>query len=152
MSKLDVTNYFKERNFEGAIMNLNDGSTVISAAHELGCKTNEIAKTLSFHVNDDVVVIVMSGDARIDNKKFKDYFNVKAKMLDYDEVEVLTNHPVGGVCPFGLKEGVKIYLDKSLKDFKYVYPAAGDHHSVLKIKVSDIEALTNGIWIDVCKL
>lgn len=150
MSKLDVIKYFKDKNFEVNIIELKDSSTVVKAAEALGIKTNEIAKSLAFKVNDEVVIIVTSGDARIDNKKFKDYFNAKGSMLPFEEVEKTTGHPVGGVCPFGLRNDLKIYLDESLKGLEYVYPAAGETNCALKINVSDLVSLTNGTWIDVC--
>lgn len=152
MGKLDVINFFKEKNFKVDILELEDCSTVVKAAETLKVNTNDIAKTLAFRVNDEIIVIVASGDARIDNHKFRQQFNVKASMLKFDEVEALIGHPVGGVCPFGLKEGVTIYLDKSLKNLEYIYPAAGGTNSVLKIKTTDMERLTNGTWVDVCTI
>lgn len=152
MSKISVVNFFKDKNFDVDIIGLTDSSTVVKAAAELGVKTNDIAKTLAFHVGNDVIVIVMSGDSRIDNKKYKDQFGVKAKMLSFEEVESLTGHPVGGVCPFGLNDGVKVYMDESLKLMEFAYPAAGAFDCALKIKTSDMEKLTNATWIDVCEM
>lgn len=152
MSRLSVINYFKDKNFNVDIIELKDSSTVLKAAEALGINTNDIAKSLAFRIKDEVVVIVTSGDARIDNKKFKDYFNAKGSMLPFEEVEEITGHPVGGVCPFGLKNDLKIYLDESLRNLECVYPAAGGTNCALKIKVSDLEKITNGIWIDVCMM
>lgn len=153
MSKIDVVNFFKNNNFDVDILVLKDSATVVKAAESLGVNTNDIAKTLSFRLNNgEVIVIVMSGDARIDNKKYKDYFGVKAKMLHFEEVESITGHPVGGVCPFGLKNNLKVYLDESLKQLEYVYPAAGEFNCALKIKPTDIEYLTNATWVNVCEM
>ena len=116
----------------------------------IGQKEQEIAKTMSFHVGDEVIVIVMAGDARIDNKKYKSFFHKKAKMLHGDEVESLTGHPVGGVCPFGLKEGIKVYLDESLERFDHVYPACGDPNSAIKLTIPELEKYAHQeSWIDV---
>ena len=152
MSKLNVIKFFKDKNFDVNIVELKDSATVLKAAEGLGVKTNDIAKTLAFHVADEVIVVVMSGDARVDNKKYKQFFNTKAKMLNFEEVEESTGHPVGGVCPFGLKNGVKVYLDASLESLDYVYPAAGEFNCALKIKPVDIEKLTDATWIDVCEI
>lgn len=149
MAKQHVIDFFKKHNYDANIIELKDSSTVLKAANDLGVTTNEIAKTLSFILKDKNIVIVMSGDAKINNKKYKDYFGEKAKMVPYDQVENITNHPVGGVCPFGLKEDVEIYLDESLKQLEYVYPAAGDFNLAVKISVNDLAKLTKGTWIDV---
>ncbi len=151
MSKLNVIEFFKNKNFDIDIIEMEDSSTVVKAADSLGVKTNDIAKTLAFHVNNDIIVIVMSGDARVDNKKFKERFNVKTKMISFEDVEEATGHPVGGVCPFGLKDGVKIYLDISLKDLEHVYPAAGEFNCALKITPLDMKNLTTATWVDVSK-
>ena len=96
-------------------------------------------------------MIVTKGDARIDNRKYKDFFKVKAKMLDHDEVAKITGHPVGGVCPFGLKNPMDVYIDESLNEFDYIYPAAGSKYTAMKIKPSAIQRLTHAEYIDVCK-
>jgi prolyl-tRNA editing enzyme YbaK/EbsC (Cys-tRNA(Pro) deacylase) len=133
---------------------LNDVGLIQKALEmrQSGMFVSDIAKTLSFHVGDEIIVVVMSGDARIDNKKYKEYFGTKAKMLSFEEVEPLTGHPVGGVCPFGLNDNVKVYLDESLKILEYVYPAAGAFNCALKIKPSEMAELTNATWIDVCEI
>ncbi|HCY06431.1 MAG TPA: EBSC protein, partial [Erysipelotrichaceae bacterium] len=98
------------------------------------------------------IVVCVSGDSRVDNRKYKDLFNVKARMLKHDEVEYYTGHKVGGVCPFALKEGVKIYLDKSLKKHEYVYPACGSFNSAIRLSLSELERITEyPEWIDVCR-
>ena len=136
MSLNSVKNYFKQYNMD--------------TAQAIGCKEQEIAKTMSFHVGDEVIVIVMAGDARIDNKKYKSFFHKKAKMLHGDEVESLTGHPVGGVCPFGLKEGIKVYLDESLERFDHVYPACGSPNSAIKLTIPELEKYAHQeSWIDV---
>ena len=96
-------------------------------------------------------MLVTRGDARIDNRKYKDFFKVKAKMLKPEEVLEITGHSVGGVCPFGLKNFLEIYLDESLKDFEYVFPAAGSGNSFIKITPAELQEITKSIWIDVCK-
>lgn len=149
MSKTHVIDFFNKKNYNINLIELTDSSTVIKAAESIGVSTNEIAKTLGFIVNDNVIVIVMSGDSKVDNRKYKEFFNVKAKMINFELVETLTNHPVGGVCPFGLKDGVSIYLDESLKKLEYVYPAAGEHNLALKINTTDLKNLTEGTWVDV---
>ena len=124
MSIERVRGQFKELGIEDRIVELDQSSaTVELAAHVLGCQPRDIAKTLAFDVDGDAIVIVAVGDARIDNAKYKNTFGKKAKMLHGDQVEARTGHAIGGVCPFGLKEGVKVYLDQSLKQLEYVYPA-----------------------------
>ncbi len=122
------------------------------AAKAAGCEPERIAKTLSFLVDGRTVLVVMAGDARVDNKKFKDYFHTKAKMLSPDEVTELVGHSVGGVCPFGVKEGVAVYLDESLKRFDVVYPACGSASSAVKLTIPELETASGYLgWIDVCK-
>lgn len=127
-------------------------ATVSLAAAALGCEECQIAKTLSFHVNEKVVLIVTAGDTKIDNPKFKSFFHCKAKMLSHDETEPLIGHAVGGVCPFAVKEGVEIYLDKSLKRFDHVYPACGSSNSAICLTIPELEQYCNFLsWIDVTK-
>ena len=127
---------------ENAIIPLSHtGATVALAADALGCTTDEIAKTLSFMVGEQPVLIVVSGDARIDNRKFKDTFHKKAKLIPWESVEEHTGHLPGGVCPFGAKESVQIYVDKSLEKHEIVYPAAGDENYVLRTPVAEIDRL-----------
>ena len=110
-----------------------------------------IAKTLAFKLKDRPVLIVTQGDARIDNRKFKQQFLVKAKMMSAEEVLERTGHPVGGVCPFGLKEPVDIYLDESLRAFEKVYPAAGSKNTCIEITPEALSTITGAKWVDVCK-
>lgn len=127
-------------------------ATVALAAQALGCEEGEIAKTLSLKTSKGPIVIVVMGKARLDNKKYKETFSEKAKFLQGEEVEELTGHPIGGVCPFGLKQGVKIYLDESLKHYKIIYPAAGACNNAVKMPIEDLEKVTGGNWIDVCSI
>ena len=129
--------------------------TVATAALVHGVAEGQIAKTLAFWVGDKslgrAVLVVAGGTARIDNKKFKDYFGSKGKMLDAEEVLALTSHPVGGVCPFGLPAPVEIYLDHSLRAFDSVMPAAGSTHSMVLVTLDELSALTAGTWVDFAK-
>lgn len=127
-------------------------ATVRLAAEALGVGDERIAKTLSFDVNGECVLVVVAGDIKADNKKFKDTFHTKAKMLPPGEVELKTGHAVGGVCPFGINDGVKVYLDESLKRFDTVYPACGSSNSAVKLSVSELEtaSMADG-WVDIGK-
>lgn len=154
MSVESVKKFFTEKGLKDPVFELNSsGATVDLASKTIGVNPEYIAKTLAFKLKDNTpLLIVTRGDAKIDNKKYKDYFKTKAKMLEHDEVEGITGHPVGGVCPFGLKSEIKTYIDISIQNFEYVYPAAGSQNTALKITPAEIESLTNAVWIDVCKL
>ena len=125
-------------------------ATVAEAADGHGVAPGHIAKTLSIRVGDQVALVVTRGDARLDNKKAKAFFGGKVRMLDLAEVEALTGHPVGGVCPFGLRAPLPVYCDLSLKAFDEVVPAAGSTHSSVRIAPSRMAELTDAAWIDVC--
>lgn len=127
-------------------------ATVELAAAAAGCEPGRIAKTLSFKTADGPVVIVVMGTARIDNRKYKDQFRQKALFPQADEVEALIGHPVGGVCPFALNPGVRVFLDVSLKAFDPVYPAAGAPNNAVCLSLDELEQVTGGQWVDVCKL
>lgn len=128
-------------------------ATVELAAEALGCDPEHIAKSITFSVNGEPVMILAAGDAKIDNPKYKAYFGTKAKMLTAAEVDELIGHSVGGVCPFGVNDGVKVYLDESLKRFETVYPACGSSNSCLKLTIAELEELSGyREWIDVCKI
>ena len=128
-------------------------ATVELAAEALGCDPEHIAKSITFSVNGEPVMILAAGDTKIDNPKYKAYFGTKAKMLTAAEVDELIGHSVGGVCPFGVNEGVKVYLDESLKRFETVYPACGSSNSCLKLTIAELEKLSGYCeWIDVCKI
>ena len=126
--------------------------TVAEAAAALGVEPGMIAKTLSFLQGDKAVLILVEGDAKVDNHKYKDTFHTKAKMIPYDEVEHWVGHAPGGVCPFGINEGVEVWLDESLRKFETVYPAAGNDHSAVKLTLPELEEVGNAQgWVDVCK-
>ena len=155
MSIERVREYFAARGIADRILEFNVSSaTVDLAAEALGCEGKRIAKTLSFHVDGRVVLIVAAGDAKIDNPKYKAQFHTKAKMLSFDEAESLIGHAVGGVCPFAVNEGVDVYLDESLKRFETVFPACGSSNSAVELTIPELqEYSTNFIeWVDVCKL
>ena len=124
-------------------------ATVALAAAAHGVAPAQIAKTLSLRLDGEPILIVMGGEARLDNRKFKDRFAAKAKMLDAVEVEAATGHPVGGVCPIGLARPLKVYADVSLRAFDVVVPAAGDTHAALRIAPERLAALAGAEWIDV---
>ena len=126
-------------------------ATVDLAAAAVGCEPGRIAKTLSLLGKDGPLVLVVMGTARLDNRKFKDVFHQKAHFIKAEDVESLVGHPMGGVCPFALPEGVPVYLDASLKNFDPVYPAAGAPNNAVEISLADLERVTGGVWVDVCK-
>ena len=127
-------------------------ATVEEAAAALGCTPGMIAKTLSFLQGEQPVLILAEGTARVDNRKYKDRFGCKAKMIPADRVEELIGHDVGGVCPFGIRDGVIVYLDESLKLHETVYPAAGSGHSAVRLSIEELEQCSGySEWVDVCK-
>ncbi|CAM4470464.1 YbaK/EbsC family protein [Paenibacillus xylanexedens] len=127
-------------------------ATVDLAASALGCEPERIAKTLSFMVNGQAVLVVAAGDAKVDNKKFKEYFKTKAKMLSPDEAIDMVGHAIGGVCPFAIKNDVSVYLDISLKRFETIYPACGSSNSAIELTIKQLEKYSSySEWIDVCK-
>ena len=148
-----VKEYFKKFNIENKILEFDESSaTVELASKALGVEGGRIAKTLSFDVNGKTVLIVVAGDRKIDNAKFKSFFGVKAKMLKFEEVEVRVGHSVGGVCPFAVNEGVDVYLDNSLKSFATIFPACGSLNSAIELTPTALEKYSNPKqWIDVCK-
>lgn len=146
--------YFRQFGMEDRVLEFNVSSaTVELAALALGVEGARIAKTLSFKKGDSCILILAAGDARIDNHKFKDKFHMKAKMLSPDEVLTLVGHPVGGVCPFGINDGIDVYLDESLKRFETVFPAVGSGNSAIELNLNELYKYSNAVeWIDVCKL
>lgn len=154
MSIEKVREYFKTKGIDGRIQEFEISSaTVPLAAKALHCEESRIAKTLSFHVGEKVVLIVAAGDAKIDNTKYKAQFGTKAKMLSFEEAEPLIGHAVGGVCPFAVKEGVEVYLDISLKRFETVFPACGSSNSAIELSLQELEEYSGFVkWIDVCKI
>ncbi len=153
MSIERVRAYFAQYNIQDRIQEFAVSSaTVELAAEALHTDAKRIAKTLSFMVEDKPVLIVAAGDAKIDNPKFKAQFHTKAKMLGFDEVEPLVGHAVGGVCPFGVRDGVAVYLDISLKRFETVFPACGSANSAIELTIPELEQYSGfASWIDVCK-
>ena len=154
MSFEAVNQYFQSVGMEHKVMVLEKSSaTVEEAAEAIGCQPRQIAKTMSFFVNDKPVLIVTAGDAKIDNKKFKDTFHQKAKMIPRDLVEPSIGHMPGGVCPFAVRPGVTTYLDVSLKRFDHIYPAAGSGHSAVDLTVEELALHSASAgWVDVCAI
>jgi prolyl-tRNA editing enzyme YbaK/EbsC (Cys-tRNA(Pro) deacylase) len=152
MSLQSVREFLQQHQLNLPIIELDvSTATVALAAEAHGVEPGRIAKTLSFRLNDNqVVLVVAKGDARIDNKKFKITFG-KGKMLGLEEVVELTGHPVGGVCPFGLASPLPVYLDVSLKMYDEVIPAAGSVNSAVRISPELMRSITNGQWVDVCQ-
>lgn len=134
------------------IVTEHSSATVAEAAEALGCAEEMIAKTLSFLQGEKPVLILADGVARIDNRKYKDRFGCKARMIPVDLVEPLVGHDVGGVCPFGVNEGVTVFLDESLRRHEIVYPAVGTDHSGVKLTIPELERCCGGAeWVDISK-
>lgn len=148
-----VREYFKQYGIENRVLEFEVSSaTVALAAQALNCEPDRIAKTLSFKVDEDCILIVAAGGAKIDNAKYKAQFHTKAKMLTPDEAVTLVGHAVGGVCPFGVNEGVTTYLDVSLKAYQTVFPACGSDNSAIELTIDELEKYSSSKgWIDVCK-
>ena len=153
MSLIKVKEYLKKYGKDEEIVEFDESSaTVAEAAQAIGCGEADIAKTLSFIVDGKPILIVMAGDKRCDNHKYKEFFHEKAHMIPREELVELVGHEAGGVCPFGVNEGVTIYLDESLKEHEFVYPACGSCNSAIKLTISEIEELSQfSEWIDVTK-
>ncbi len=149
-----VREYFKKLGIEERIQEFDASSaTVALAAKAVNCEESRIAKTLSFHVGDKVILVVTAGDVKIDNPKYKAQFGAKAKMLSFNEAESLIGHAVGGVCPFAVNEGVDTYLDISLQRFETVFPACGSSNSAIELSMKELEEYSQYIsWVDVCKI
>ena len=145
--------YLAEKGYADHVIELEDSSaTVQLAAQALGVEPGMIAKTMSFLIGEEAILILTEGTAKVDNRKYKDTFHMKAKMIPFEEVEGWIGHAPGGVCPFGIKEGIKVYLDESLKQFDTVYPAAGNDHSAVKLTIAELEEVAGAVgWVDVCK-
>mgnify|MGYP001289366561 FL=1 len=151
MSVEAVKDFFKGKHKEVPILKFEDTSTVAKAAESLGVTPGEIAKSLLLQVHDQFVMVLMAGDKRLDNRKFKDTFKGKPKMPSMEQVLEITGHPVGGVCPFGLKEEIPVYLDESLKEYSVVFPAAGAPDAAVKLTVTELEELVAKGWVDVAQ-
>ena len=148
-----VKEFFRQYGMEDRIREFEVSSaTVELAAAALGCEPCRIAKSLSFMTEEGPILIVAAGDAKVDNQKYKAQFHTKAKMLAPDETVNLIGHAVGGVCPFAVNEGVRIYLDESLKRFETVFPACGSSNSAMELSLPELEKYSAAAgWIDVCK-
>lgn len=153
MSIERVKAYFEKFEMADRIQEFEVSSaTVELAAAALGCEPERIAKTLSFLLDGQAILIVAAGDARIDNSKYKAKFGKKAKMISFDDVENFIGHAVGGVCPFAVNEGVTVYLDESLKRFETVFPACGSSNSAIELSLPELEKYSGyAEWVDVCK-
>ena len=151
MSWERVKQYFDEHNIPNEIILLKESSaTVELAAKALGREPGEIAKSLALKRKDGrIIILVVCGTARIDNRRYKDTFQCKAQMLTYEETLFATGHPVGGVCPFALPEEIEVYLDESLKRYSEVYPAAGTGNSAVRFSIQELESATKGTWVNV---
>ena len=153
MSFEKAVTFLREKGMEDRVIVPEASSaTVELAAQAIGVTPGEIAKTLSFITKEGPVRVIAEGTARVDNRKYKDTFHTKAKMIPGDQVEELVGHAPGGVCPFGINEGVPVYMDESLRKYALVYPAAGDDHSAVRLTVEELEQVSGSIgWVDVCK-
>ncbi len=146
-----VKQYFKQYKLEDKIIEFDESSaTVELAAKALHTEGKRIAKTMSFRLKDRFILIILAGDAKISNSKYKAFFHEKAHMLKFDEVESIIGHPPGGVCPFAINDGIDVYLDESLKRFKTVFPACGSTNSAIELTIEELEKYSNyKEWIDV---
>ena len=153
MSFERVKNYLAPFGLADRCIDLKDSSaTVALAAQALGTEEARIAKTMSFLLDDTPLIVVVAGDARVDNHKFKETFHKKAKMIPGADCEKYIGHRPGGVCPFDLPDTVPVYLDVSMKRFGIVYPAAGTDHSAVKLTLEELEKASRSRgWVDVCK-
>ena len=154
MSITKVRAYFEEFGIADRIREFEVSSaTVDLAAIAVGVEGARIAKSMSFKVNDEAIIIVMAGDAKVNNSSYKAQFHTKAKMLTHEEAHTLIGHDVGGVCPFALPENVKVYLDVSMKRFETVFPAAGSSNSAIELTCDELEQYASNFvaWVDVCK-
>ena len=153
MSLEKAKKYLEEKGYEDHVIELEESSaTVQLAAEALGVEPGMIAKTMSFLVDGEPILILTEGTAKVDNRKYKDQFHVKAKMIPFDEVEEYIGHAPGGVCPFGINPGIDVYLDESLKRYERVFPAAGNDHSAVNLTISELEDASDASgWVDVCK-
>lgn len=151
MSVQTVRDFFDNQHKEIPILTFEDTSTVAKAAESIGVTPGEIAKSLLLQVKDDFIMVLMAGDKRLDNRKFKDRFKAKPKMPEVEQVLEITGHPVGGVCPFGLKEKIPVYLDESLRSYAKVYPAAGAPNAAVELKIEELEGLVATDWVDVAQ-
>ena len=148
-----VKTYFENLGMIDRVKEFDESSaTVELAAKAIGCEPELIAKTMSFQLGDEAILIVTAGDAKVDNRKYKDHFHKKAKFIPAESLESMIGFPPGGVCPFAVKDDIRIFLDESLKRFDIVYPAAGSGNSAVKLSLEELEKYSNSeAWVDVCK-
>ena len=148
-----VKAYFAKYGMEDRVLEFEVSSaTVELAAQALNTEPCRIAKSLTFAGGEGPILVVAAGDARVDNQKFKAAFGLKAKMLSFNEVETQIGHAVGGLCPFAVNEGVRVYLDESLKRFDTVFPACGSSNSAIELTIVELETYSGYIgWVDVCR-
>ena len=153
MSVEKVEKILESKGFKNRIFVFEEGTeTSQKAAEQIGCQVENIAKSMAFDLGDRAILVVSSGRSRIDNRKFKDKFGKKAKMVSKDDLVEKIGYPMGGACPFGVKDGVEVYFDQSLKKLDAVYPAAGDEASIVKLKLEEFEDLAQPVeWVDVTK-
>ncbi|MBR2454969.1 MAG: YbaK/EbsC family protein [Clostridia bacterium] len=145
--------YFRQFGMEDRVQEFSVSSaTVELAAQALGVEGAKIAKTLSFMVGEQPILILMAGDVKVDNSKYKGFFHAKAKMMSPDQLEEYVGHQIGGVCPFGIKNGVDVYLDESLKRFETVFPAVGGSNSAIELTIPELEKYSNyKEWVEISK-
>lgn len=150
----EAREHFRKYKMENRVMEFETSSATVGlAAQAAGCEPKRIAKTMSFKIGEEPILIVTAGDVKVDNQKYKAQFSVKAKMLSPDEVTEKIGHSIGGVCPFGIKEGVTVYLDASLKRFETVFPACGSSNSAIELTIPELEQCSEYQgWIDVCRI
>lgn len=153
MSLAKAKEHLAKYNLDSMVIEFDSSTaTVELAALQVGVTEGEIAKSLSFLVEEQPIIVIVAGDKKIDNHKFKEEFKVKAKMIPFELVETLIGHAAGGVCPFGINDNVLVYLDKSLKQYEYIYPACGTSNTAVKLLISELELSSNYVkWVDVCK-
>ena len=154
MSIEKVREYLRQYGKDGDVIEFTESSaTVREAAADLGTEEGRIAKSMSFIIGGNPVIIVLAGDGRIDNRKFKDTFHEKARMIPPEDVEAMTGHPVGGVCPFAINDGVNVYIDVSVKRFDTVFPAAGTPSSAIELAPEELFMISRSAgWVDIAKL
>lgn len=154
MSIEKVREYLRQYGKDGGVIEFDQSSaTVREAAADLGTEEGRIAKSMSFLIGGSPAIIVLAGDGRIDNRKFKDTFHEKARMIAPEDVEAMTGHPVGGVCPFAINDGVTVYIDVSVKRFDTVFPAAGTPSSAIELTPEELFRISKAAdWVDIAKL
>ena len=153
MSLETAKEYLKQYGMEGRVLEFSQSSaTVAEAAKAAGTEPGRIAKTMSFYVGEEPVLMLLAGDVKVDNHKYKEQFHTKAKMLPPDELPEVIGHAMGGVCPFGIKPGVTVYLDVSLRRFETVFPAAGSSNSAIELSIPELEQVSGAKgWVGISK-